>query len=70
MANKLVLSFNGTDGNVTFSYGYAKSSPSASSVKTLATRLIANGSIFNNPPVSVRSAKVVITTENSIDLED
>ena len=71
MAAKLVMTFAGADGaNVTFSYGYAKSSATASNIKALVNGLITNGSIFANPPVTAKSAQVVITSENVVNLSE
>ena len=67
---KVVMTFAGTNGNVTMSYPYAKTTGIANSVKALVNGLITNGSIFANPPVSAKSAKIVITNENAIDLSE
>ena len=67
---KVVMTFAGTNGNVTISYGYAKTTSIANSVKALVNGLITNGSIFANPPVSAKSAKIVITSETPYDLSE
>ena len=68
MASKLVIDFAGTTGDVKFSYNYANPEMSATSVKALATALITNGSVFDNPPVTAKSAKIVTTTEEEYDI--
>ena len=65
----LVLEFADANGNsVFFSYNYANSEVLASDVKNLMNTMIANGSIFKNPPVSIKSAKAVRTSETEFDL--
>ena len=69
MSAKLVITFAGSNGsNVKFSYGYADQEVEASNVSTLVQTIITNGSIFNNPPVSVKTAKMVVTTETPFSL--
>ncbi|MBQ7217036.1 MAG: DUF2922 domain-containing protein [Synergistaceae bacterium] len=67
-ASKLVLTFAGTNKDVSFSYNYANSEAASAKVKALMNGLIANGSIFENPPVSAKSAKIVTTTTTEYDL--
>ena len=67
---KLVMTFAGTNGSVTMSYGNVKTNAATSHVKALVNGIIANGSIFANTPVSAKSAKVVITSENVVDISD
>ena len=69
-SKKLVLTFAGTNGDVTFSYAYVKDSVTTSNVKSLVNGLITNGSIFANPPVSAKSAKIVTTSEEPFDLSE
>lgn len=66
---KLQIKFGTADGVKTWSFSEAKISPSASAVKALAAAIIANGSIYQYTPLELRSASVVITTENVIDVE-
>ena len=71
MSAKLVMTFADADGaNVTFSYPYAKDNATTNSVKNLANGLITNGSIFANPPISIKTAKIVITSETPYDLSE
>lgn len=68
---KLVLGFeNGSGHAVSISYSYAKPSATLANVKSLMNGIIANGSIFENVPVTAKSAKTVTTTENVYDLSE
>ena len=68
---KLVLGFENSTGNaVSLSYNYAKPSATLANVKALMSGIIANGSIFENVPVTAKSAKTVTTTENVYDLSE
>ena len=70
-SSRIVMVFADANGaNVTFSYSYAKSNPSTSSIKNLVNGLITNGDIFVHPPVSAKSAKIVTTNANAIDLSE
>lgn len=65
----LILEFgDANDNSIFFSYSYANSETLASDVKTLMNTIIANGSIFQNVPVSIKSAKAVVTSETHFDL--
>ncbi len=68
MAAKLVLEFAGTGSDVKFSYNYADNNITTANVKALMNGLIANGSIFENPPVSAKSAKIITTNTTVYDL--
>ena len=73
MANvsTLVIAFSGqAGGNVKFSYKYADPETPIATVKALVNGLIANGSIFENPPVTTTSAKLVTQTEADYDLSN
>ena len=66
---KLSITYQTADGNAkTLSYSYVNPNVQASTVKALTAALVTNGSIFASPPVSIKSAKTVETTENDIDL--
>lgn len=69
-SSKLVLEFEGTGKSVQFSYNYADPEVTEASVKALVNGLIANGSIFENPPLTATNAKIVTTTETDYDLSD
>ena len=67
MAAKLVITFADADGkNAKMSYSSADAE--ASDVRAAVQTIITNGSIFATVPVSAKSAKMVITTENEISL--
>ena len=68
--SKLVLDFDGTTGDTAFSYGYVNPELPSTLVQNLVDGLIANGSIFANPPLAIKSAKIVTTTETDIDLSE
>ena len=69
MSAKLVLTFiDANSKNVKMSYSRADSEVEASDVRTAVQAIITNGSIFSSVPVSAKSAKIVITTENEIPL--
>ena len=66
---KLVMTFTCTDGKEhDFSWKYADESPRAADVRTLASTIITNGSIFADVPSEITAAKVVVTTESEIDI--
>ena len=68
---KLELTFVNSEGkNMTLSYGYISSELEDADVKSLMTGIISNGSIFANTPVTAKSAKVVTTTEEDVDISD
>lgn len=70
MASKIVLEFEGTGATVKYSYNYANPSTTSAQIKALMTGMIANGSIFQNPPLTAKAAKIVTTTEDDFDLSD
>ncbi|MBQ7150921.1 MAG: DUF2922 domain-containing protein [Synergistaceae bacterium] len=68
--NKLVLAFEGSNGKeVSFTYSYADPEVESATVKALVNGIIANGEIFDNPPVKAKSAKIVTTTESYFNLD-
>ena len=68
---KLVMTFVDANGaNRDFTFNYAKSNASTANVKALANGIITNGSIFENVPVSVKTAKLVVTSETNIPVTD
>ena len=70
MASKIVIDFAGQYGDVRFSYGYADPETTVASVKALVNGLIANNTLFENPPITVKNAKIVTTTEDNYDLSN
>lgn len=68
---RLVMTFKNASGNnVSYSFGYVIPNVEASSVKTLMETMIANGDIYSNPPVSIKSAKIVSTSETSLSISE
>lgn len=65
---KLQLQFDTMSGSKTWSFNYASPSTTTQAVKALGTAMITNGSIFSSPPIALRSAKTVTTSENVYDL--
>lgn len=66
---KIVFSFGNASGNtINYSYNYGNDDASSASVKNAMNTMISNGSIFKRVPVSIKSAKSVITTESAFDL--
>lgn len=67
----LVITYVDGEGNkFNHNHKYADPQVQASSVKALATAVIANGSIFANTPTVAKSAKLVTTIETPISLDD
>ena len=66
---QLKLQFDTLSGTKTWTYNYAKANASAANVRALCSAMIANGSIYTNPPLVIKSAKLVTTTEQEIDVE-
>ena len=70
-SQKLVIVLTGSNGeDVRFSYNYAKSNVSEQNVKALANALVANGSVFSNPPVKAKSAKLVVQTDTEYNVSE
>lgn len=68
---KLVLTFETNEGkSMTMSINYAKPSAEASAVRALMQAIITNNDIFENVPVTMKSAKTVTTSENVYDLSN
>lgn len=68
---KLVLSFYSATGKtLTWTFNYAKPSAGKVNVVALMQAMITNGSIYATPPVEIKSAKEVTTTEQTYDLAD
>lgn len=66
---KLSCTFETASGNsTTLSYKYADSEVSTSAVKSLITGIITNGDIFKNAPVKAKSAKLVTTQEEALEI--
>lgn len=65
---KLVYKVGTTGGTKTYTFNRAKASASTSAVKALAQGIITNGTFFQPQPITVNSAKIVVTTETDIDI--
>ena len=65
---KLILRFGTMSGEKNFTYNYGDDDASASTIKNAMNTMIQNGSIYRYPPLSIISAKCVITTETEFDL--
>lgn len=67
---KLICEFYNASGAVTsHTYNYAASSASAAGVKAYMNAAIGQSSMFKNPPVSIKGAKIQVTTESVINLD-
>lgn len=64
----LKMKFGTASGTKTWSFPQSKSTLSSATVRTLAERMIANGSIYKYPPLELQSAVIEVTTENIIDI--
>lgn len=65
---KLVYKVGTTGGTKTYTFNRAKPGATTASIKALAQGIITNGTFFQPQPITVNSAKLVTTTETSIDL--
>lgn len=65
---QLKMQFDTLSGTKTWTYNYAKTSATANQVKALGAAMITNGEIYNTPPLVLKSAKLVTTTESEFDL--
>lgn len=66
--SKLILRFGTMSGEKNFTFNYGDAETTASAVKALGTAMIANGSIFRFPPLTMISAKAQVTTETTFDI--
>lgn len=66
--NVLELKFQTTYGEKTFRFTRVKNNATSANVKNLVNTMIANGSIYAYPPLVAISAKIIVTSENAIDL--
>lgn len=65
---KLIMRFGTMSGEKNFTFNYGDAETTASTIKTLGTAIIANGSIFRFVPMTFLSAKVQVTTEHEFDI--
>ncbi len=70
-STKLHLEFNtNTSSKATFNFNYADPNVSDNDVKALMNVMITSGAIFENVPISIDSAKLVVTTEQALNVKD
>jgi len=68
-STKLVLNFAKANGNdMSLTYNYARQDASNANIKLLMEGIVANGAIFQNIPIAIRSAKIVTTETTDVDL--
>ena len=67
---KLQLKFGTMAGEKTWTFSRAKENVTTAQVKALMNAMITNGTIYQEPPLTKRSAKVIVTTEDAFDLSD
>lgn len=68
---KLVITCKCTDDKEhQFSWKYSKEVPRETDVKALASALVTNGSIFEYVPAQATGAKIIVTTEDEIDISE
>lgn len=65
---KLVYKVGTTGGTKNYTFNRAKSNAATSAVKALAQGLITYSTFFSPQPITVNSAKMVVTVENEIDI--
>ena len=69
LGTKFIATFLDANGDdVVFVFDYADRSADETDVKNFMAGVITNGSIFQNVPVTAKSAKMVTTTETAYDL--
>lgn len=67
--NRLVLEFgDANDNSIFFTFNYANTAATVQDVRAVMNAFIANGSIFSYPPVSIKSAKIVTTSESTFNI--
>lgn len=68
---RLTTTFLCSDGEEhNFSWNHANELPRSADVKALGQAMITNGSIFEHEPVELKSAKLVVTNTNEIDISE
>lgn len=65
----LKMTFAKANGNnVSFTMKYARQDSSNANIKSLMEGMVANGEIFENTPVALKSAQIVTTETTEVDL--
>lgn len=67
---QLKLTFDTLSGSKTWTFKYAKPNATLANIKSLGGAMITNGDIYPEPPLVLKSAKTVTTTENEYDLSE
>ena len=68
---RLALTFRDSGGDkITFGYNYADPEVETAAVQALMNGMITNGSIFEDVPTAIDSAKVVVTTETVLNVTE
>ena len=66
---KLSMVFlNSAGDEITYGYNYVKADTTAQQATTLMTAMIENGDIFASAPVTIKSAKLITTTETPLEI--
>ncbi len=67
MATRLKMVYSTETGSTTHSYNYVSPDTATTAhVSALASATITNNAIFANPPLALKSATVVVTTETDV----
>ena len=64
----LQLVFEGSSGDAIFVFPYADREVTTATVKTLMNGMIANKVIFENQPIAIKGAKLVTSTETTLNV--
>ena len=68
-STKLQFNFAKENGNsMSLSINNARQDASNANIKALGEAIVANGAIYENVPVSLRSAQIITTTTSDVDL--
>ena len=69
ISTRLSLDFTKSNGDlINITYGNIKQDVSAANVKALMEGIVANGSIFENVPAAIKSAKIITTEATAVNL--
>lgn len=68
MATKLVLTYTTSDGTKSWNFNYADPTVTSQKVKSLVSCMIAYKTMFSPQPLEAKTAKLVTTTEEGIDI--
>lgn len=66
--SRIVFTAVTTDGDKSFSYNYADEDATQADVRSLASALVTNGSLFENVPTEIKAAKIITTTTSEYNL--